>query len=86
MEYVTLGTSDLKVSRICLGTAFRSEPDRDSSGSIRGRRLAYSELRCDPAAVFKTPGLCVGKGTAWLQAAKERQRLFLEPSETNSDA
>ena len=27
MQYVRLGTSDLRVSRLCLGTVFRSEPD-----------------------------------------------------------
>ena len=31
MEYTRLGNSDLNVSRICLGTVFRSEPDEASS-------------------------------------------------------
>ena len=30
MEHARLGNSDLNVSRICLGTAFRSEPDEES--------------------------------------------------------
>lgn len=34
MEYTRLGSSDLRVSRICLGTVFRSEPDEAACLSV----------------------------------------------------
>lgn len=44
MQYEQLGTSDLKVSRICLGTAFRSDPD---ASSCIAAIHAAAELGCN---------------------------------------
>lgn len=44
MQYARLGASDLRVSRLCLGTVFRSEPDRATC--IAAIRTA-AELGCN---------------------------------------
>jgi 1-deoxyxylulose-5-phosphate synthase len=53
MEYVTLGCTDMKVSRVCLGTVFRSEADEQSCLSIISKAIDLGCNFIDCANVYR---------------------------------
>ena len=53
MQYTTLGATGIKVSRVCLGTVFRSEGNEQSCRSVINRALALGCNFIDCANVYR---------------------------------
>jgi aryl-alcohol dehydrogenase-like predicted oxidoreductase len=89
MNYAALGTSDLKVSRLCLGTMmFGDQTDRDEAGRIMASALEQGVNFIDTADVYTRGAsetmlgeLWQGQRHQWVLASKVGNKMSDAPNE-----
>lgn len=89
MQYAALGTSDLKVSRLCLGTMmFGDQTDRDEAGRIMANALEQGVNFIDTADVYTRGAsetmlgeLWQGQRHQWVLASKVGNKMSEAPNE-----
>lgn len=89
MQYAALGTSDLKVSRLCLGTMmFGDQTDRDEAGRIMASALEQGVNFIDTADVYTRGAsetmlgeLWQGQRHQWVLASKVGNKMSEAPNE-----
>jgi aryl-alcohol dehydrogenase-like predicted oxidoreductase len=89
MDYAALGTSDLKVSRLCLGTMmFGDQTDRDEAGRIMASALEQGVNFIDTADVYTRGAsetmlgeLWHGQRHRWVLASKVGNKMSDAPNE-----
>jgi aryl-alcohol dehydrogenase-like predicted oxidoreductase len=89
MQYAVLGTSDLKVSRLCLGTMmFGDQTDRDEAGRIMASALEQGVNFIDTADVYTRGAsetmlgeLWQGQRHQWVLASKVGNKMSDAPND-----